>query len=83
METFIDYMYSVLTTFSSETKYCFVMGDFNIDFGSPKNSRFLDTISACGFDTGISQPTRVTSKSSSLIDNIFTNVNTIYAVVVD
>ncbi|KAJ8017901.1 hypothetical protein HOLleu_44421 [Holothuria leucospilota] len=59
------------------------MGDFNIDFGSPKSSRFLDTISACGFHTGISQPTRVTSKSSSLIDNILTNVNTIDAVVVD
>ena len=63
----------------NETKYnIFVMGDFNIDllqYESHNNTdEFLNTIISHSFLPYILQPTRVTDRSSTVIDNIFSNI---------
>lgn len=68
---------SVLTTIGFENKLCYIMGDYNInlfnyDSHSPTNE-FIDLLSTNSFYPTISKPTRITSHSATLIDNIFTN----------
>ena len=63
----------------NKTKYnIFVMGDFNIDplqYESHNNTNeFLNTIISHSFLPYILQPTRVTDHSSTVIDNIFSNI---------
>ena len=54
-----------------------LLGDFNIDlskYGSHNDTEnFYDLISSNGFRPLILQPSRVTSKTATLIDNIFCN----------
>ena len=53
------------------------MGDFNIDLAKysshAQTSEFYDLLSSHGYRPLILQPTRVTSTSATLIDNIFIN----------
>ena len=53
------------------------MGDFNIDLlkydSENTSSDFYDLFSSYGYRPLIMQPTRVTSHSATLIDNIFIN----------
>lgn len=55
----------------------YLVGDFNLDLtkaGSDKSvAAFYDLLASFNFAPLISQPTRVTHSSSSVIDNIFTN----------
>ena len=50
------------------------MGDFNIDILKESSSNFMNTIYSSGFYPPITKPTRVSTTSATLIDNIFTNV---------
>ena len=54
-------------------------GDFNINLlnydSDHKTQEFLDLIHSNGFLHLITQPTRVSTHSASLIDNFFTNIN--------
>ena len=55
----------------------FVLGDFNIDLqrqSSPLFSRYKDILDSFNLDQLISEPTRIASNSSSLIDHVLTNV---------
>ena len=58
-------------------KICALMGDFNVDllkYASDTNvGDFYDLLSSYSFRPLILQPTRVTSKTATLIDNIFIN----------
>ena len=58
-------------------KICALMGDFNVDlvkYGSESNTGdFYDLLSSHTFRPLILQPTRVTSRTKTLIDNIFIN----------
>ena len=58
-------------------KICALMGDFNIDLikysTEAKTGEFYDLLCSYSFRPLILQPTRVTSKSATLIDNIFIN----------
>ena len=60
-----------------KNKICALVGDFNIDLlkydsiGSSCN--FYDKVTSYGFRPLILQPTRVTMRSATLIDNIFIN----------
>ena len=58
---------------------CALLGDFNIDLINYNShtgvSDFYDHMSTHGFRPLILQPTRVTSTSATLIDNIFINVH--------
>ena len=60
-----------------ERKKTILLGDFNIDllkFDSHSGTRdYYDLLSANGFRPLIYQPSRVSSKSATLIDNIFIN----------
>ena len=63
---------------SKEQKFVFLLGDFNINLmnynvHNPTNE-FLDSLASNSFLPYILQPTRITSHSKTLIDNIFTNI---------
>ena len=67
-----------LTKLSKENKQVFFLGDFSIDLlnyndHQPTNE-FLDSLASNSFLPYILQPTRLTSHSKTLIDNIFSNV---------
>jgi hypothetical protein len=49
-----------------------LLGDFNIDLSVPQ-SRWTTLIKSAGLTQHISQPTRVTNKSSTVIDHIYSN----------
>ena len=66
-----------LNAIGKTKKNCALLGDFNIDlskYETEESSRdFYDTISSFGYRPLIMQPTRVTSHSATIIDNIFVN----------
>ena len=67
---------------------CVLLGDFNLDVTSDSTSvqEFLTTLSSHCLHPKIDQPTRITSKSATVIDNIFTNVfdrNSFSKIIVD
>ena len=78
IQTFIsDFFNPILTTITKSKKKFALLGDFNVDlckYGTHADTEcFYDLISANGFRPLILQPTRVTSTSATLIDNIFVN----------
>ena len=78
VDTFLDtYFRKTLETIIKSKNKCILAGDFNVDlikYGDNKIiDGFYDELSSFGFRPLILQPSRVTSKSFSLIDNIFTN----------
>ena len=74
---FNNFIDSILTKATRNQKIIYLMGDFNInllneDFHAPTND-FLNVLSSYSLYPSITKPTRITSKSATLIDNIFTN----------
>ena len=71
------YLDKTLNQITKSKKLCALLGDFNIDlikYGNiPEVTAFYDQISLHGFRPLILQPTRLTSTSATLIDNIFIN----------
>lgn len=59
-------------------KVMFICGDFNIDLLNPNNHKmtedFINTVFSLGLYPQITRPSRITSHSATLIDNIFTNI---------
>ena len=60
-----------------ENKLFYLMGDFNInllyyDTHTP-TADFIDVLNSFSLYPSITKPTRITSKTATLIDNIFTN----------
>ena len=73
-----QYFEDALIKVSKEkNKICTLLGDYNVDLlqvGTHSDTcDFYDLLSANGFKPLIMQPTRVTSKTATLIDNIFVN----------
>ena len=72
-----QFLQETLEKINRERKNCILLGDFNVDllkFDSHNDTRdYYDLLSANGFRPLIFQPTRISSKSATLIDNIFTN----------
>ena len=72
-----DYLTNLLDTLSSENKTVVLLGDFNADllkYDQNSNiSDFLDLMYSSLLLPHIFSPTRTTSSSATLIDNIFTN----------
>jgi hypothetical protein len=58
-------------------KECYILGDFNIDLLKHEkceySARFLNQMMSSMLLPIISKPTRIRSKTATLIDNIFTN----------
>ena len=76
-EIFNDEIKQVLAKIGFENKLCFLFGDFNInilnaDSHVPTND-FIHLMYSNGFYPLISKPTRITSHSATLINNIFSN----------
>ena len=74
---FIDKFNNILSLISKGNKHCYVMGDFNLDLLQYNHhvptQEFIDSLFLHAFLPPISNPTRLTSYSAMLIDNIFTN----------
>ena len=77
LETFLNNFYSVIGKISQERKLCLISGDFNINLLNydkhPLTEDFINTLSSFFLEPHILRPTRITSQSSTLIDNIFFN----------
>ena len=74
---FIHHLNQMLEKVSKEEKQIFLLGDFNINLLNyntlqPTND-FLDSLASTTIPY-ILQPTRLTSHSKTLIDNIFSNI---------
>ena len=71
------YLKNLLEKLNLENKNIVLMGDYNINLlnyeNSAETSQFLDSMCSYSLFPSITQPTRVTHKSKTLIDNIFVN----------
>jgi hypothetical protein len=79
VKRFNENLEKTLKIITRERRPCYLMGDLNINLlkqhvHSP-TKHFLDTLLAHGFFPLINKPTRITTESVTLIDNIFTNVH--------
>ena len=78
VRNFCDYLVNILESLKPHNQSCYIMGDYNIDLlkHSTHNptSEFLDLMFSNSFIPLINKPTRVTQKTATLIDNIFTNI---------
>ena len=77
LQEFINDLDLLIIRISKENKKCYIMADWNIDLtkhqSHDKTGEFLDIMFSRSFFPLISRPTRITSNSATLIDNIFTN----------
>ena len=73
-----SYLNKLLENISKEQKSIFLLGDFNVNLLNynehNQTNEFLDSLASNSFIPLILQPTRITSHSNTLIDNIFSNV---------
>ena len=74
-----DYLNELLDRLAKENKTIFLLGDFNISLLNyeiyPPVNEFLDSLSSHYFLPNILQPSRVTTTSKTLIDNIVFNMS--------
>ena len=73
-----NYLNKLLENVSKEQKYIFRLGDFNVNplkyNEHNQTNELLDSLASNSFIPLILQPTRITSHSNTLIDNVFSNV---------
>ena len=74
---FNDSLRDILRQLSKEDKYIYLTGDFNINLLNSSNhtptAEFLELLFSFSFFPTINKPTRITSTSATIIDNIFMN----------
>ena len=72
-----NYLNKLLENTSKQQKSIFLLGDFNVNLLNynehNETNEFLDSLASNSFIPLILQPTRITSHSNTLIDNIFSN----------
>ena len=72
-----DYLTPFLNKISNENKRKIIMGDFNVDLmkvdDNDITAKYFDIMTSHLFVPHIVHPTRITSTSKTLIDNIFSN----------
>ena len=72
------YLNTLINIFSKENKHVFLLGDFNINLlnytDHQRTNEFLDSLASNSSMPYILQPTRITSHSKTLIDNIISNI---------
>ena len=73
-----NYLNNLLDKVSKEQKFVFLIGDFNVNLLNYNNhnptNEFLDSLAPNSFIPYTLQPTRLTSHSKTLMDNIFSNI---------
>ena len=76
---FLSQLQNILANPLLRDKDCILMGDFNINLLNYDNDTFVQefygTLLTSSFMPLIYKPTRIMDKSSTLIDNIFTNIH--------
>lgn len=77
VQQFNECLLEILNDIKSNNKLCFLMGDFNInllhqDTHAP-TSEFLEILYSSSYFPLITKPTRISSSSATLIDNIYCN----------
>ena len=76
-ERFTEHIETILHNLTRENKNIFILGDFNINLlncvNHPASESFLNMMNSNFLLLYILQPTRVTDRSATLIDNIFAN----------
>ena len=74
---FVNTFNNILDKITKENKLCYLMGDFNVNLMNyQKNNltgEFLDSMFSHLLIPMINRPTRITSHTATLIDNILTN----------
>jgi hypothetical protein len=74
IDIFTESLEKTLSKINKKNNYCFIAGDFNIDLlkfeNNPHIDSHLNTIISSNFFPSILSPTRITSSSTTLIDNI-------------
>ncbi len=74
---FTDVLNDIPINITRGNKLCYIMGDFNLDLlpynDNVPTQKFIDRLFSYSFYPLISNPTRITSHTATLIDNIFTN----------
>ena len=77
INSFIGHVSEILSKIKSDKKLLYIMGDFNINLlNTDKHNatqEFVDNLFSYTLLPAITKPTRVTSHSATLIDNIFCN----------
>ena len=77
LDIFLDKFSLTLSIISKDNNNCYLMGDFNLDFlqydKHKSTQEFIDSLFSHMFYPISNRPTRLTSYSATLIDNIFTN----------
>ena len=75
LDTFLYHMSSVLEKIKRENKFCYLLGDYNLNLLNVethcKTGEFIDLMFSHHFLPLINKPTRVSTNSATLIDNIF------------
>ena len=73
-----SYLNKLLGNIPKEHKSIFLLGDFKVNLLNYNEhnhtNKFLDSLASNSFKSIILQPTRITSHSNTLTDNIFSNV---------
>ena len=81
---FKEHLESILSQLTRENKNIFIMGDFNINLLSseshPESNDFILMLNSFFLLPYILQPTRITERSATLIDNIFANTYSMNAI---
>ena len=74
-----DLINNIEKLFRNKQRNIYLCGDFNINLfyynSNNQVNNFLDSIYSLGLFPLITKPTRITSHSATLIDNIFTNIH--------
>ena len=77
VDEFIKSTVALMIQISRENKLCYLMGDFNLNLMNYNShqftNEFLDIMYSNSFFPLITRPTRITSNTATLIDNIFSN----------
>ena len=77
MKEFLDYMNEILSLLRPERKLIYILGDFNINLLNNEThqltAEFLEVMYSYTLYPLINKPTRVTTNTATLIDNIFHN----------
>ena len=77
VKSFIDNIQFPLNTISNERKESIIMGDFNVDLMKINTVQyvndFIDNFTSYSYLPQIFKPTRITTNSATILDNIFYN----------
>ena len=77
VQDFVGSVDQFITKISRENKNCYLMSDFNLNLllhnSHAFTGKFLNVMFSRSFVPLITRPTRLTSHTATLIDNIFTN----------